>query len=209
MADIVFVLDESASMMTCYQYYIECINSFIQTQKEFNPHGKFTMVKFNSDVTTLCVDSDIRSLPEFTTDYYKPDGVTALYDAIDHAIKLKYSENNKNVIMFILTDGEDNNSKYTNKQTVVNNIQNMYQHGWDFVYIASNQQTLDIGQRLGINNCVSYNETKNSIINVVNVCNIAVGHCIEKWTGQQNCFSHQSIPEDVRDLMDTIEQLKF
>ena len=201
MADIIFLLDESASMRKHSNAYISGINAFINTQKQFNPHSLFTMVKFNTKVTTLCVDSKIHTLPEFTNQHYYPDGITAMYDAIGYAIDLKYNGGSQNVVMFILTDGQDNNSKNFNNILIAEKINYMKQRGWTFVYIATDQDAQKVGENMNIDKCLTYTESEMSISRIASACNIAIGHAIARWTGNENYFSQQEMPTDISDLM--------
>jgi len=205
MTDIIFVLDESASMRRYSDAYISGINAFINTQKQLNPYSSFTMVKFNSNVTTLCVDSDMHTLPEFTHEHYKPDGITAMYDAIGHVINLKYDETiRKNTVVFILTDGEDNHSRKFTHSMISEKINYMKEHGWTFVYIATDQNAQKIGERMNINTCLSYSESNMSIAKIAEACNIAIGHAVARWTGNENQFSQQEMPTDISDLMNNL-----
>lgn len=201
MTDIIFVLDESLSMAVKYSTYIQAINSFITAQKEFNPHSLFTLVKFSSDVNVMCVDMKIRNLPEFSYEHYKPHGVTALFDAIGHVIGLK-EDSLRNTIMIILTDGQDNHSSNFGINQIKEKIIELRNRGWTFVYIAAGHNAEDIGRKIGIDKCVTYNETDKSIAEVVYACNVAIGQCISNDTGMDNEYSIQEMPTDVRELLD-------
>ena len=209
MIDIIFILDESLSMKDYIDSYIQGINSLIDTQKELHPNSNFTMIKFNTSVNVLCVDSKIHTLPKFTSDHYKPDGVTALYDAIGHGISLKKSNNSNNVIMIILTDGDDNNSSKYTINTISREIEYLKQCGWEFLYIAANQNSQIVGRKLGIETCLSYNESDKSISQIAFACSIAIGHAIQKWTGLPNQYVNQKMPTDISDLMNELDNIKI
>lgn len=202
--DIIFVLDESSSMNRFSRSYIDIINKFIDSQKNFNPYADFTMVKFNTTITTLCINTKINTLPVFTKQYYNPSGTTSMYDAIGHAIKIKYNETSSNVIMFILTDGYDNNSHYFTRETIANQIEFLKSRGWFFVYIATDKNAKIEGEKLKIDTCLTYSESENSISKVAEACNVAVGHAIANSTGYQNEYSEQRMPTDISDLMDSL-----
>lgn len=205
MTDIIFILDESASMLQHSDSYISGINAFINTQKQFNPYSSFTMVKFNSNVTTLCVDSKMYTLPELTREHYKPYGITAMYDAIGHTINLKYDETiRKNTVVFILTDGEDNHSRKFTQSMIREKINYMKERGWTFVYIATDHNAQKFGERMNVNTCLSYSESNTSIARIAEACNIAIGHAVARWTGNENQFSQQEMPVDISDLMNNL-----
>jgi hypothetical protein len=205
MTDIIFILDESASMRRHSDSYISGINAFINTQKQFNPYSSFTMVKFNSNITTLCVDSKMYTLPELTREHYKPDGITAMYDAIGHVINLKYDETiRKNTVVFILTDGEDNHSRKFTQSMIGDTINYMKERGWTFVYIATDHNARKFGERMNVNTCLSYSESNTSIARIAEACNIAIGHAVARWTGNENQFSQKEMPVDISDLMNNL-----
>jgi len=52
MTDIVFLLDESLSMIEYSKSYIDGINNLINTQKQFNPNSKFSLIKFNNEINS-------------------------------------------------------------------------------------------------------------------------------------------------------------
>ena len=207
MFDIVFILDESSSMALHANSYIKGINYFISTQKIQNPTARFTMIKFSDTVNTLCVDSIVSTLPKFTHEHYKPLGMTSLYDAIGRGINLKYTNELTNVIMIILTDGEENSSTCFKFTEIEEKIKYLSCNGWSFVYIASNQNATEIGKKMGIQNCVSYNESDFSISQIADVCNISIGHAIYKWSGVQNEYTNQLIPDDISVLMEKMEKI--
>ena len=204
MTDIVFLLDESLSMYQYAKSYINGINKLINTQKQFNQNSKFSLIKFNSEINTLCIDSKINTLPEFTSNYYSPNGQTKLYDAIGHIIKIKFTNELKQVIVIILTDGEDNCSTEYNLASISEKISFVKNNGWDFVYIAANQNAQIIGHMLGIETCLTYNETEKSIDNVADACSISIGHAMYKWSGIRNKYCETSMPTDVMDLTEDL-----
>jgi hypothetical protein len=204
MVDIVFLLDESSSMAPHAKAYINCINKLLTTQRYVNPNAKFSMIKFSTQVNTLCIDEKINTLPEFTPSHYKPYGMTALYDAIGHVIHRKFTEEFNQVIVIILTDGEDNCSS-NSLQDISKKISYVISKGWFFIYIAANQNAQKIGHQLGIETCLTYNETEKSIDHVSDVCSIAIGHAVYRWTGIHNQFSILEIPSDVSDIMEGLE----
>jgi hypothetical protein len=208
MLDIVLILDESTSMRDHSEYYIQGVNKLITSQKMMNPMATLTLIKFSTDVNTLCVDSQMYTLPTFTNVHYQPEGATSLYDAIGHGIDLKYIKSPidpQNVIMIIMTDGEDNNSHKYTFETIAERITFLKGKGWEFMFIATNQNVTQIGTRMNIDTCLAYNSTPKSISQVADACSIAIGHAIHKWSGVPNKYTEQAIPTDVRDLMFDLE----
>jgi uncharacterized protein YegL len=204
MVDIVFLLDESRSMYRHKNYYIGLINSILLKQKNINPNTNFSLIKFSSTINTLCIDSKFGTLPEFTSEHYNPDGLTSLYDAIGHMIRIKYVDEKKEVLVIILTDGADNNSTEYDIISIVEEIEHVKNIGWTFMYIACNQDAQFIGKKLGIETCVTYNESMTSISSVADVCNLAIGKEIYRWYGVYSEDCDKDIPIDVTDLIEDI-----
>lgn len=204
---IVFILDSSSSMYLLSKSYIKGVNDLILKQKNQNPNVKFTMITFSENIKILCLNTDLKSLPELTDEYYKPYGCTALYDAICNSIKLK--ENDTNVIMIIMSDGEENCSKIFNLEQTKSLIKQKLNSNWEFVYIATNQDAKNVGESMGITTCIKYSESKESIDKVMCACNIAIGHAIFKLTGISNPLINQVIPTDVTDILISLENCKI
>lgn len=202
MLDIVLLLDESYYMEPNKNFYINGINTLILEQKKVNPNANFSFIKFNTLFNTLCIDSKIHTLPEFTSEYYNPCGMSSLYDAIGHVMNLKYVNEKKEVILIILTNGQDNSSTDYELTSISEEIEHLKNIGWTFVYITANQKSKIICKRLGIDTCITYNETVKSIYHVADACNVAIGHAMYKCSGVYNQYCDKNIPTDVTDLMD-------
>jgi hypothetical protein len=157
--DIVVVLDESGSMISIGLEAQDCINNFFNEQKAMNIAGsKATLVKFNMTTNEVFSDIPLKDVPIF--DSFRPNSMTALYDAIGKTIIKKKLGSNK-VIFVILTDGEENCSKeFTDGNMIKEMINDMQtNHGWKFVYLAANQDAFTVGAKYGINNCGNFDAT--------------------------------------------------
>ena len=106
------------------------------------------MITFSDRIKVLCLDADLSSLPKISSEYYKPYGSTALYDAIGSSVKLK--EGDRDVIMIIMSDGEENSSKIFNIDNIKNIIKKQLENRWEFIYIATNQDVQKVGENMGI-----------------------------------------------------------
>jgi uncharacterized protein YegL len=209
MVDIVFLLDESTSMINHTNSYIKCINKLINSQKQINPYSNFSLIKFSSTINTFCIDTKINTLQEFKSYNYNPSGSTSLYDAIGYIINIKHINKIKPVIVIILTDGIDNSSIQYNIDSIKQYISYVIIRGWTFVYIATNQNAKIIGQQLGIETCLTYNETEQSIDKVADACSIAIGHTMYKWTSNYNKYCDEEMPTDVSILTEKISNFRI
>jgi uncharacterized protein YegL len=132
-------------------------NLFLEEQTKQNPKLKLTVVRFDDKIEVLYDGIPITEIPKATSRTFQPRGMTALYDAVFHAIRLvqrnikKASNPSKKVMIAILTDGQNNilNDCKSLKQfkTKLQYYQN--EHNWNFVYLAANQDALETGSQMG------------------------------------------------------------
>ena len=130
------ILDKSGSMSSLKEYAVNTFNEQIQTLKtesnspkeitkkllkgSKNPTGvetRLTLVSFNDNVDFHNFNEDVNSIQEFPTDEYKPNGSTALFDAIGETLDRftaeipDLAEDDAGALVIIVTDGQENASK--------------------------------------------------------------------------------------------------
>ena len=141
---ICFLLDTSSSMIFISSKMRNAINNLLTEQKN------------TATNTSKCVNYEIRTfsttnkfniqVPITSIEYvkyledYKCDGMTALNDAI--AWTIKAHDKKKNLMIVIVTDGEENSSIIYNNKTGGNiKIKSMIKEketlGWNFLYLSS------------------------------------------------------------------------
>lgn len=168
LTEIVTIIDKSGSMGILKSKTIEGFNEFLTEQKSIKGEANFSLVLFSSpDKEKIVFDSiNIQEVTELTNENYVTGGMTALYDAIGKTIKaLKKRIKNldeeirpERVLFVILTDGEENSSKYNTKEEVFKMIKKMEnKHGWSFVYMGANQDAFAEGSKMGVNNAKTLN----------------------------------------------------
>lgn len=185
-SEIVFVLDESNSMNHLRESTVSNFNQFIKQQKEVKGECLVTVVPFASIVKDPIVNGiSLSSYNGLTNTNYKPEGSTALYDAIcktvdDVGRRLSYtleSERPEKVIVVILTDGEENNSKSFKLEDVKSRIktqQDVYK--WDFVFLGANQdavltaQNMEIKTSAALTFSANHKNMSNSYASLSNYC---------------------------------------
>jgi hypothetical protein len=154
---IVIVLDESGSMGPVKHQIIKSLNELISEQEEISERpATFTLVKFNNDVKRVMVNKLLTNINPLSYQDYQPDGSTALYDAIGDTIE--WFRNEKDVLMIIVTDGEENASTEYTKSKVKELIdQKKIHNNWTYVYLSPNRDTEMQGNEMGLgcSNCVS------------------------------------------------------
>ena len=150
MADkkLLFLLDESGSMIDNADQIVDSINRAIETQRNLMTENvEIELIKFNN-VVSEPLTGDLRSY-HFDENDYNPEGQTALYDAIGKTIT-KYSDK-KGYVMIIATDGRNNlNGDYTltNVKEMINRMRNV--NNWKFIYLADNIESLTEGKSMGL-----------------------------------------------------------
>lgn len=161
---IIYLLDESGSMMPVAKDVIGGFNGYIAERKKDNVDYRFTVIKFNTGVKLLCKNVSLEKVPVLTECNYIPHGSTALYDAIGEAFKSvrgtkKKPYGKENVIFITHTDGEENASRIMSKQQIVAEIKKREEAGnWTNVYMGADQDAWSISRDLGYTqgNTMSY-----------------------------------------------------
>lgn len=147
---IVMVLDESGSMQPVQNSILESINGFITEQKQIKERpSAFTLVKFNDFTTRVIENESMDTVKLLHTENYVPDRSTALYDAIGSTIN--WFRNEKDVLLVIVTDGQENASTSFTKQQVLDLVkQKEEQCGWTYVYLSCDLAASQQGSNIGL-----------------------------------------------------------
>jgi len=108
-----FVFDTSSSMKGRIDQSVAAIRQFLETKI---PGDEFFLVRFSDRpalATSFTPDSDeiLRSLS-----FVKPEGWTSLFDAIYLGVQKMKTAKNPRRALFILSDGSDNNSRYSESE---------------------------------------------------------------------------------------------
>lgn len=146
---IVIVLDESGSMESVKNNMKDAINDLIKEQQQVKGRPTtFTLVKFNDKVNRVIKNKPLEDIRLLTSDDYTPNGSTALYDCIGDTIE--WFRNEKDVLLVIVTDGQENASRSFSKSEVLRMIENKKKNdGWTYVYLSNDLQTASQGDGIG------------------------------------------------------------
>lgn len=147
---IVIVLDESGSMGSIRHNILKSINDLItEQQQNFSRSATLTLIKFNDNINRIIMNKPITKVNKLDYEDYTPNGSTALYDAIGEAINEFKFDND--VLMIIVTDGQENASKKYNKSQVNALIDNKkLNNNWSYVYLSSDLNTEIQGNNIGL-----------------------------------------------------------
>jgi len=139
---IAFVLDETASMMSCKDKAISGFNEYITTLQQKDKGFTLTLTRFNTlYIKKDFVDKPIKDIPLLDKDTYRPDACTPLYDAIGKTINELQGETK--ILFIVLTDGEENSSKEFNKDSISKLIKEKETIGWEFVFLGADYKSYD------------------------------------------------------------------
>ena len=160
------ILDESGSMDSIKKATISGFNELVQTikgiEKKFPEQQHFiSFITFNGlGVNTHLDKKAVSSLVMIDEKTYRPDSNTPLYDAIGLSVlKLRVDvagQENTNVLVTILTDGEENASKEFSGQQVKTIIDEQKAKGWTFTYIGANHDVEKVASSLSITNTMKF-----------------------------------------------------
>lgn len=173
---IIMVLDASGSMSEIIDSMRDSVNLFIKNQQGDidsahvdNSYTSLSMYIFSTSVDRIRYNEPVDAITPVTPYEYKAAGTTALYDAIGTAID--DHEHKKNVIMVIVTDGEENYSCNYDRSTITKMIELKKITGWQFIYLSSGLEVSSQGSQLGFttghSNSANCNTSMNMLSSVI------------------------------------------
>lgn len=172
---IVAILDASGSMSDLTDDTIGGVNGFLKEQKKVKGKATVTLVQFNTEVSHVYENVNLKNIKPLTRRSYNPGGGTALLKAVADTIDetgrylagLPEGQRPAKVVVLIVTDGQENSSpawySKANVSHVINHQRDVYK--WEFVFLGANQDAIQEGRSLGIpiSNSMNYNATHNGI----------------------------------------------
>lgn len=156
---IICILDRSGSMKNLAGDTIGGYNSFIEKQRKEEGSAEVTTVLFDDKYDKLVDAMDIQKVPELTSKEYYARGMTALLDAVGRTImdtagrmeKEGICPAKRRVIFFIMTDGQENNSKEYDRASVKTMIEAATKdYHWNFIFMGANIDSVSEAASIGI-----------------------------------------------------------
>ena len=161
------VVDESGSMEIIRKQALVGINETLETiRKMQKAHSELeqrvTLITFDSTHRNMFYDNvpsdDTRSL---SMRDYRPCGGTPLYDAIGMGIAKINAQaaEGDNVLVTIVTDGEENCSEEYSLRMIKNLIGKLKKQAWTFTFIGTDNLDVEtMAADMGIDNHLSFKE---------------------------------------------------
>ena len=132
--DVVILLDASGSMSQQRESVVSTFNEYVQSVKD-TAHS-ISLYTFDSKgIFEKIYKENPSRIKKLTTDDYKPDAMTPLYDAMGK-VMTKFEESNRNVQFVTHTDGLENDSKEWSYAKLKEYIDILTKKGWLFVYLG-------------------------------------------------------------------------
>jgi len=156
---IIFVLDKSASMSTKREQAVSSFDEFVLDQKNQKGECSMTLVMFDTNYGVILVNEPIEKVKPLEEIGYAPGGNTALIDSVARAIneagdvfaRMKEGERPDNVVLVILTDGEENSSKEVTNQELQQLIDHQVdKYDWKIVYLHQGAGAFAQANKMGM-----------------------------------------------------------
>jgi uncharacterized protein YegL len=156
---IAIVLDESGSMRSALRETIDGFNEQIQTIKANQTPDIDTMVTlitFNSGINTQYINVPADQVQELDTLTYKPNGTTALYDAMGEAIAIieaspDFAAETTSVLMVVISDGDENASVSYTSQEIKEKLETYQdESNWTVTYMGANANVAAVANTIGV-----------------------------------------------------------
>ena len=163
------IVDESGSMSIIRKQAFAGMNETLQTVRQMQ--GKFpdqqqyvTLITFDSDHTKLHYDNTpAAQTKDLEWKAYNPSAATPLYDAIGKGIsKLNAQvEDGDNVLVTIITDGEENSSEEWTLKMVRTMIEKLKKQNWTFTLIGTDALDVEgMAQSFAIDEHLEFQQTE-------------------------------------------------
>ena len=161
------IVDESGSMCLIEQQAFAGMNETIQTVKQLQKkypeiEQRITLMTFETGKRRYHLDNVPAKLAHvLRPGEYRPGGGTPLYDAVGEGIAKVNAVCgvDDEVVVTIITDGEENSSMEYNHKMVKNLIEKMKKQGWTLAFIGTdNLDVSGMAQSLGIDSHLSFSE---------------------------------------------------
>ena len=159
LTEIVCVIDRSGSMESIASDAVGGFNAFLKEQQKDTSEARLTLVLFDHEYQVLYESANVQEVSPLNAETYIPRGTTALLDAVGRTMTdlgarlANIAEENRaaKVIVAILTDGMENASTDYSNEKIAEMIEHQRtKYGWEFIFLAANQDAIASAAKLSI-----------------------------------------------------------
>lgn len=160
------ILDESGSMHPVRDVTIDGFNEVIQTVKgcaeRYSDQKHFiSFITFNGiGIDLKLFNEPVDTLPQLDRRTYIPQASTPLYDAMGLGMsrlsELLTGQEDYNVLVTVLTDGEENASSNYTGQEIKRMVDRLKGSNWTFTYIGTDHDVEKFADFIGIDNVMRF-----------------------------------------------------
>jgi uncharacterized protein YegL len=160
---IAVLLDKSGSMSHLTNDTIGGYNAFLKGQKEAPGDAVITLVQFDDKFETTYANVPVKEAAELNSTTYVTRGGTALNDAVARLVDetgeklaaMPEDERPAKVLIVILTDGEENQSRIyageIGRQQVMAKVQHQREvYNWEFMFLGANMDAIKVAETYGV-----------------------------------------------------------
>ena len=190
------ILDESGSMESIKESIIEGLNEIIQTikgiEKSYPEQQHFiSFVTFNGlGYKALHFNEPVAKLKVLNAKNYNPDASTPLYDTMGSSFirlkKIVEPLKDYNVLVTILTDGEENASHEFSGLAIRNMINELKQKRWTFTYIGADHDVESFAASISVTNTMTFSKNRSSMNAMFEKDKMARANYSEKISKNEN-----------------------
>lgn len=157
-----YIVDRSGSMHGLEDVVVNSFNEQLQALKT-NKDLKVSvsMTTFNHDIQFTRWMNSIKDVKELTRADYRPEGNTALHDAIGETLNRVLDQNaeSDNNLVVIITDGHENSSRHWHSNSIKHLIESFKaKDNWTFSFVGANVDVEKVAMSMAIplSNSISY-----------------------------------------------------
>ena len=148
---VAFVLDKSGSMQAVEEAVVEGFNDYLRELREQGGETLLSLTTFDTRFEHVCVGEPLADVAELDSRSYRPDGCTALFDAIGHTV-LRTEErlradgrDEEKVLVVVMTDGLENSSTDYDAHAIAELVREYDERpNWTFVYLGAGHETIQV-----------------------------------------------------------------
>jgi len=212
LTEIAFILDRSGSMQGMVEPAISGFNRLLREQQQAPGAARFTLVLFDDQYEVPFHSVPIAEVVELDTTTFVPRGSTALLDAIGRTVdelgeKLQHTpeaDRPNQVIIAILTDGEENASQRFSWQDIAKRIRHQTEkYQWQFLFLGANQDAIATAGKMSIHSANTTNFAANDESYAA-----AKGALSRKMTAVRRRSQGANDEETLRDAAAPLEKLR-